>query len=114
MLSARICASRQVRRLLIRRKATEPTSLAVAGNSTVGAQAGTVNGMFVPDPYVAPELAKKDNQLDISKINPAHWNDMWDDDRIEKARAAHVVATWGPTSAIKNVPLLERGTSHRI
>lgn len=91
-----------------------PVSVACRGKATLeepSASAppkGGVNQLFVPDPYQAPVLEKKANGFDMSHVSAAHWDESWDTARVRETQSDHVVATWGPTSAIKNVPLLER------
>lgn len=40
----------------------------------------------------------------------SHWDDEpWDEDTLRSAAANHCVSTWGPTSAIKNLPVITHG-----
>ena len=69
-----------------------------------------VNSLHEPDPHAPPSLNQKPNQFDASTISEAHWDDAsWSTEDIRAAQHKHVVATWGPTNAIADAPILERG-----
>eukprot|EP00968_Pinguiococcus_pyrenoidosus_P024734 scaffold5013_cov273-Pinguiococcus_pyrenoidosus.AAC.10 len=71
---------------------------------------GGVNTHHVPDSHPLPQLQPRDNQYDPSRVSTAHWDESaWTPDEIRAAQHEHVVATWGPTNAIKNAPILVRG-----
>jgi adenosylmethionine-8-amino-7-oxononanoate aminotransferase len=44
-----------------------------------------------------------------SSVSPAHWDASWDKDKLHEEAKEHVMATWGPGSAIRKSPILARG-----
>jgi len=71
--------------------------------------ASLVNAHHVPDPWSPPELHEKPNAFERSKVSQEHWSDDWSQADLRAAQHEHVVGTWGPTNAIRDVPMFERG-----
>jgi len=42
-------------------------------------------------------------------VSAAHWAESWSVDEIRSRSAEHVMATWGPSSAVKDLPIISHG-----
>jgi hypothetical protein len=48
----------------------------------------------------------KDNTVDLSKVERRHWDESWTAEESKKALEEHSMLTWGPSGAIKDLPLM--------
>lgn len=67
----------------------------------------TVNGTHIPSELPARELAPLSNKT--GPVSTSHWDEQWGEDRIKSAIQDNVMATWGPSSTMKHVPLIVKG-----
>lgn len=44
-----------------------------------------------------------------SSVRAAHWEEHWPKDKLQELSHEHVMATWGPGAAMRNIPLLSHG-----
>ena len=71
---------------------------------------GGVNQPYVPDRNVLPRLESGKVSSEISEISAAHWDDSaWDEESLRVAANENVVATWGPSKAVRGLPFLTHG-----
>ena len=63
----------------------------------------------VHDPWSPPGFAGRPNEVDISSVSKAHWDDSWDEASIRDATRAHVATTWTPSNALEGLPVLVKG-----
>lgn len=84
-------------------------SSALAAEAPV-ADAPLVNSFYRPQPYAAPGFAPRNNTVELRRVSAAHWSeDAWSTSAVRAAQHNHVVATWGPTKAADNLPILTHG-----
>ena len=68
-----------------------------------------VNSLHEPEPFAPPLLEHKDNAFDPARVSPEHWSkEQWSTERVRSAQSNHVVASWGATKAIADLPIMER------
>ena len=65
----------------------------------------------IPEAYTAPELTPLPNSYDQSAVSEDHWKEKgsWSEADLRAAQHEHVMATWGPTNAIRDAPLITHG-----
>jgi len=69
-----------------------------------------VNKLHVPDKRQPLPLEYKPNQFDSAAISADHWSEnSWSESAIRRAQANNVVATWGATNSLANLPIMTRG-----
>lgn len=87
---------------------------AAAGSTAAPLAAATTRvnpPMNMHEPWTAPTLNEMSNAVDYKAVSPRHWEPRgaWSAEQLRDAQDAHVMATWGPTNAIANVPTIVRG-----
>jgi len=70
-----------------------------------------VNQQYVPDRTNLPKLDYTTRvSSTISEVSAAHWDDgTWDEESLRVAASENVVATWGPSKGVPDLPILTHG-----
>jgi len=70
-----------------------------------------VNAQYIPDKLEPLQPLTNSNEIDLDLSGPLakHWDESWSEADLRKAGDDHVVATWGPTKAVKGLPLITHG-----
>ncbi|KAL1522271.1 hypothetical protein AB1Y20_017265 [Prymnesium parvum] len=94
----------------LRRRAAASTRVLSTHPTAAPPPPPLVNAHHTPDPWVPPHFSPIDNSFQRARVSAEHWQpDAWSTADLRALQHEHVVGTWGPTSAIRNIPMLERG-----
>ena len=66
-----------------------------------------VNAQYIPDTNDALPASKHSNA--VKAVSAAHWDATWPKEKLQHAAENNVLATWGPSGAVRNTIHLSHG-----